>query len=199
MARFRSESGGAARGGEVPVPVGEVVVTPTGARRAASGRWSQARRARFLEELAATGNVGLAAAACGLSTNALYRRRHLDAPFARDWDGALGLAMERLPHLLMEAAQAQFDPEAVALREGFPKVSTREALEIAKMFEGRARAKAEAGAAAPDAARVAAARSAVLERLERLQAELREEKLAAGWSEVDGQLVPPGWTRSPPE
>ncbi|WP_265564460.1 hypothetical protein [Sphingomicrobium arenosum] len=160
-------------------------------------RWSARRRAQFLEELAVCGNVGQAAAACGLSSDALYRRRHREPDFARDWDGALAAAMERLPHRLMEAAQAQFDPDAAGLRDQFPKVTTREALEISKILAARiaGAATGDADRAPPNREDVEAARKAVAERLDRLAEEMREEMLAQGWNEADGVLIPPGWGR----
>ena len=115
---------------------GEVAVA--GSAGAASGhrlsphRFGKTAREAFLTELAATGSVARAAEACGFSTTALYRRRVKEADFADAWDAALQVGKARLEGLLMEAAQRQFDPDALPLGEGAPRVSTREALEILK-------------------------------------------------------------------
>ncbi|MCJ7421601.1 hypothetical protein [Sphingomicrobium astaxanthinifaciens] len=187
----------------------EVVSTRSGRIVAVgSGRFGPRARETFLAEMAATGSVRRSARACGFSEQALYKQRDKDPSFAKAWNAARRLGHARIVDLAADAAQAQFDPDTLPECEGLPKVTTREMLDILKFSAAQAEkeeaalaaahppAKDEAGSA-PDAAAVAAARAAVLDRLERLAAELRDEKLAQGWREVEGGWVPPGWTPGP--
>ncbi len=71
--------------------------------------WTEARRARFLEALAATANVRLACAAVGLSRQAAYTLQRRDPEFAAAWRAALCKArdeatrtfLEKLPEALL--------------------------------------------------------------------------------------------------
>jgi hypothetical protein len=56
--------------------------------------WTPERKALFLEDLAARGNVRAACARVGLSREAAYRLRRREALFARGWDAALLLARD---------------------------------------------------------------------------------------------------------
>ena len=56
--------------------------------------WTPERRARFLDHLAANGDVRAACGRAGMSREAAYRLRRRDAMFARAWDAALVLARE---------------------------------------------------------------------------------------------------------
>lgn len=160
--------------------------------RVGVGRFGKAARAAFLDELAATGSVARAAEACGFSTTALYRRRVKEKDFAEAWDAALQVGKARLEDLLMEAAQRQFDPDALPLGEGAPRVSTREALDILKHGGAkRGAAASEAGGVSPE--EVAAARSRIAERLDRLAARIERDRLAAGYRKVGEDWIPPGW------
>lgn len=53
-------------------------------------------RTRFLEELAQSGNVTLAAQAAGSNRNTFYEHRKADDAFAADWDEALEIATDAL-------------------------------------------------------------------------------------------------------
>lgn len=56
--------------------------------------WTPERKALFLEDLAARGNVRAACARVGLSREAAYRLRRREPLFARGWDAALQLARD---------------------------------------------------------------------------------------------------------
>jgi hypothetical protein len=56
--------------------------------------WSPERKLRFLDHLAARGNVRAACAAVGMTREAAYTLRRRDALFARGWAAALVLARE---------------------------------------------------------------------------------------------------------
>lgn len=58
--------------------------------------WTRKKAVRFLERLAETGNVSLAAQFAGLSKQTAYNHRHSDDEFARQWDDALDTATDLL-------------------------------------------------------------------------------------------------------
>lgn len=68
------------------------------------GGWSAARQTLFVEALAETGSVHLAAQGAGLSARSAYGLRIRSAPFARAWDAAQQLAVGRLSALVFERA-----------------------------------------------------------------------------------------------
>jgi hypothetical protein len=53
------------------------------------GGWTEGLQALFLDHLSRTGQVRLAAAACGLSRQSVYKLRRRDPVFAQKWDDAL--------------------------------------------------------------------------------------------------------------
>jgi len=73
--------------------------------------WSPARKLRFLDRLAACGNVRTACAGVGLSREAAYRLRRRDALFARGWDAALVLARPRSAEVLADKATEGIEEE----------------------------------------------------------------------------------------
>lgn len=56
--------------------------------------WTRERRVKFLDHLAATGNVRAACARAGKSAEAAYRLKRREPAFARAWAAALALACE---------------------------------------------------------------------------------------------------------
>lgn len=54
-----------------------------------SSGWTERLRALFLDHLCSTGDVKLAAEACGLSRQSVYKLRRRDPAFALKWDDAL--------------------------------------------------------------------------------------------------------------
>jgi hypothetical protein len=89
----------------------------------------------FLATLASTGCLTRAAAACGLSTTALYNRRKAYPDFAGRWDLALADAEARLHSLVVAAGIAALDPEA-AEAPGIAKATVSEAIAILKLRGG---------------------------------------------------------------
>ena len=65
---------------------------------------TKAQRERFLAELAVTSNVAAAARAAGLEPSSLYRFRHRDPEFARQWDEALQHSYQHLETELVRHA-----------------------------------------------------------------------------------------------
>lgn len=83
------------------------------------GRFGKVTRTRFLERLATTCNVSVAARSAGVAVSSCYRLRARDAPFATAWDAALAVGYDRLEAALLEYAlekveRGAADPEAIA-------------------------------------------------------------------------------------
>lgn len=73
--------------------------------------WDPARKLRFLERLAACGNVRAACASVGMSRETAYALRRRDALFARGWNVALLLAREAAAELLADKATEGIEEE----------------------------------------------------------------------------------------
>ncbi|MEO7379690.1 MAG: hypothetical protein ABIV23_06455 [Sphingomicrobium sp.] len=69
-----------------------------------TGGWSAARQRIFIETLAETGSIHLAAKSAGLSARSSYALRVRSAAFAAAWDGAQMLAVGRLSALAFDRA-----------------------------------------------------------------------------------------------
>jgi hypothetical protein len=82
--------------------------TPSSAR---PDGWSPERKLRFLDRLAATGNVRSACAAVGMSRETAYALRRRDGLFARGWAAALLLAREAGAELLADLATEGIEEE----------------------------------------------------------------------------------------
>jgi hypothetical protein len=90
--------------GPTPTPGGlhAVPFTPEPSRKA--GGWSAARQRMFIESLAETGSVHLAAKSAGLSARSAYALRIRSGAFAAAWDAAQQLAVGRLSALAFDRA-----------------------------------------------------------------------------------------------
>lgn len=76
-------------------------------RRPRWNAWTTARRRRFLEALAASANVAMAAAAVGTTPGNVRSLRYRDAGFAALWDKAIQVARDRLEEELLSRALGQ--------------------------------------------------------------------------------------------
>jgi hypothetical protein len=183
--------GAPAEGGGVPE---ELVIRPsvTGSPKlvkASAGRWSRKREEIFLAELAASANVRRASEAAGLSRNAFLARRRKDPHFAAAWDAVVEMARVEARSFLAESMTRTFDPLALPDPESspMPRVSIAEAIKIAEM-------KGPATAAGSDAYDMEEVRRALEKKMRVLgMLDEDEERRADGWTEVDGQWIPPGW------
>lgn len=63
------------------------------------------QRETFLKVLAQTANVSRAAREAGITTSTVYRARARNATFAREWDAAIGEALDALEETLIERAR----------------------------------------------------------------------------------------------
>ncbi len=183
----------------VPLPAEagreELVVSGAGARRGAGSRWSKAAEEVFLTELTINANVQRAAKAAGFSGATVYNRKNKDRHFAAGWDAAIAVGRARLESYLIVQAERNFDPEALPIGEGEPKVTVGEALGILKLKPGVA---AGAGPAwdegqAPNPELVDAASERILMRLGRMRQAEEAQKTAEGWTRHGEHWIPPGW------
>jgi hypothetical protein len=76
----------------------------TKVRKAPAQSWTRVRRERFLDALAATANVRMAADAAGMQLRSAYRLRQRDAAFAELWEAALEQGYGRLESELLSSA-----------------------------------------------------------------------------------------------
>ncbi|HYD13756.1 MAG TPA: hypothetical protein VEC11_12985 [Allosphingosinicella sp.] len=182
--------------------------------RAVAGRWSRRVEESFLDGLEATGCVRSAAAAAGLSTNAFYNRREKYPEFAARWDERVGRFREQLPGLINAAAVESMSPGVPgAKRRGrarLPKLSGGEAVRVYAINENaKAKARGPARRGGISARELQPERSEeeekeeVVQKLATLLGMLKrrraQARLAAGWTQVNGIWLPPGWTATGPD
>lgn len=101
MAKANSDAGRAAEGREL------VLGEYRGKPQKRSGRrsdWSQAKADKFIEVLADSCNVSLAARAIKRSIGNVYKQRTQDADFRGQWDQALAIGYARLEMMMLERA-----------------------------------------------------------------------------------------------
>jgi hypothetical protein len=82
-------------------------------RRARADAWTQAQERAFLETLAETCNASEAARVAGKCRAGAYRRRGVDAAFAKAWDEALDMGYAEIELMLMRAALFGTEAEEV--------------------------------------------------------------------------------------
>ena len=173
----------------------ELSISGAGARRVAEARWCKAAEEAFLTELSATANVRRAADASGFSAAGIYRRKARERHFSEAWEAAMAVGKARLESFLMVQAERNFDPEAMPIAEGDPKVSVSEAISILKH---KPAAAADKGPREAEdwTEEVEAARERILMRLRRLRAQVERERKAAGWTQHGEDWIPPGWVKA---
>jgi len=86
-------------------------------RKAAKGGWTPAKRAAFLEHLAATCNIAASARAVGMAPRGAHALKKRDAVFAADWAGAIEAAYETLEVRLLAYALGEVEGESEAESE----------------------------------------------------------------------------------
>lgn len=83
-----------------PLPLSASISAPEGGHLA----FSPAKRVRFAEALAETGNVRHACAVAGISRHTAYKARRRDGVLAQAWDAALALAADHVDAVVAERA-----------------------------------------------------------------------------------------------
>ena len=156
---------------------GTALVLETGRRvrrvRCSPRSWTAAKERRFLEGLATSCNVKLAAKTAKVSTSAAYVRRTKNASFRAAWDGALATGYAQLELMMLERALHGVEKVVVA-RDGSKTVmreySDRVALALLRMHRDTAKTADEP----IEDADYEEARERIVARIERLR-ELDEE------------------------
>lgn len=178
-------------------------------KRAGPGRWSKAKEKIFFDELAATANARMAAAAVGLTKNAVLQRKRRHPAFAAKWDAVVAAGRANIDLYLVEATDQTFDPDELHVGEGPPKVTIDQAIKISQIAPragngGMTRKQWEQGSFEDEAEDMGYdAIEEVRERIMRKLAKMRQrddrEKLAAGWTwdESWGLMIPPGYVQGP--
>jgi hypothetical protein len=194
-ARASRESPTPAKGGA------ELVSTGSQVKRVGPGRWSQAREAVFFEELAASANVKRAAAAAGVSANAVYARRLKSPLFRAKWEAVRETAKAAIDMHLLEQSKRSFDHDALDTGEVTPRVSIDQAIKIAQSGASRSRRQDDPdpfeGAEEPGPMEEMRAR--LIKKINAMHKRAIVEKTALGWSydESFDVLIPPGWLKGP--
>ncbi|HEU0311401.1 MAG TPA: hypothetical protein VFR36_09310 [Sphingomicrobium sp.] len=110
--------------------------------------WTTARQRAFLEALATSCNVKLAAQMAGVSTSQAYVRRGKDATFRAGWDQALATGYAQLEMMMLERALHGVEKTVIA-RDGTTTVmreySDRVGLALLRMHRDSAMLASEAG------------------------------------------------------
>ena len=103
--------------------------------------WTQAMADRFVEVLADSCNVSLAARAIGRSVSNVYKQRSRDAAFRHAWDQALAIGYSKLEMMLLERALHGVE-KVVTKRDGSTTVmrqyNDRTALALLRMHRENA-------------------------------------------------------------
>ncbi len=150
--------------------------------------WTPKMAEQFIEALADSCNVTLAAKAIGRSLTNVYRRRMRDASFRNGWEEALAIGYSRLEMMLLERALHGVEKVVIA-RDGTSTVMRdypdRVALALLRMH----RDSVAKGAQPIDAQEVAEARDRILARIARLRAR-GQGKRGQGKMETKGMLMP---------
>ncbi len=87
-------------------------------RNAAKGGWTPAKRAAFLEHLAATCNVAASARAVGMAPRGAHALKARDAVFAADWAAAIEAAYATLEARLLAYALGEAEGEVETEADG---------------------------------------------------------------------------------
>jgi hypothetical protein len=187
-----------------PANAGEETAVGNGqVKRVGNGRWGKAKEKIFFEELAATANVRRAAAAAGVSRNAVSARRLKHPLFAAKWDAVLQSGKASIRMYLVEESKKTFDPDELDIGDGKPRVTIDQAIKIAQIGASKTQREAapnpfEEEAAAMTPEETERLREKLLRKLLRLRDRLRREDVAEGWTidEEHDCLIPPGWVKA---
>ena len=181
----------------------ELVGSAAQLKRAGHDRWSGRKEKLFFDELAATANVKRAAAAAGVSPNAVYARRLKQPLFRAKWEAVLETGRAAIETKLIEAANRSFDPDEIDTGDVQPRVSVAEAIRIVQAHGSKKEREAQQSFLAEQAAAmtpddISAMQERLMNKLNRMRQRDMPDKLAAGWSydEAHDHMVPPGWVRA---
>lgn len=120
-------------GGRAAPKGSRVRIGPTGREqrvRSSGWQWSDEAEEVFLDTLAASCNVSLAADAAGFSTPTVYRQRRLRADFAEKWQAALAQGYARLEATLIETANASLTAVDFDATRPIPRMTVEQAMNL---------------------------------------------------------------------
>ena len=135
--------------------------------------WSKARKATFLDHLAATCNVSAAAEAAGVLTGSVYQLRRRDAGFRAGWGEALQAGYEMLELQLVGHALAGGGTRSITNGDvaNTGAIDVDLALKLLGTHRGAMLGKPFKGGARPKTATAAETNAALLKRLRRVNAD----------------------------
>ncbi|HEU4809148.1 MAG TPA: hypothetical protein VFS69_00675, partial [Sphingomicrobium sp.] len=141
-------------------------------------------------------NVKRAAAAAGVSPNAVYARRLKQPLFRAKWEAVLETGRAAIEMHLVETAKKSFDPDELDVEGVEPKVSVAEAIRIVQLH-GKPNERRQIEEAEHSEEEIEAVRKRLFDKLQRLRKRMMPEMLAEGWSHDESydQMVPPGWVK----
>lgn len=135
-------------------------------RRTRKNGWTGARRAAFLDHLAASCNVARSAEAAGMKGDSAYALRRKDPDFAEAWNAALAAGYARLEGMLIErAAGGPSDP-------GAPAIDSELALSLLRHHRGPLQGRPRGGGPKPRVASMEEVRAAIAKQLKALNKRL---------------------------
>ncbi len=120
-------------GGRTAIKGSRVRIGPTGREqrvRTSGWQWSDEAEIIFLDALAATSNVSLAADAAGFSTPTVYRQRRLRPDFEGKWKAALSQGYARLEATLIEAANDSMTLADYDATRPIPRMTVEQAMNL---------------------------------------------------------------------
>ena len=102
-------------------------------------RWTEEAETVFLDQLAASCNVGLSANKAGFTKGAVYARRRTDPGFAARWQVALEQGYARIEIMLVKAAEdslagLELDPDTP-----IPRMTVKEAINVLQLHRAAVR------------------------------------------------------------
>ena len=130
--------------------------------------WTEAKADKFVEVLADSCNVSLAARAVKRSVGDVYRQRNKDAAFRAAWDQALAIGYARLEMMMLERALHGVE-KVVALKNGESKIMREYNDRVALALLRHHRDSVAAFHDAPDEEDYQEACDRIMERLQRLR------------------------------
>ena len=143
-------------------------------RIASSGkRWTDEAEARFLDQLAASCNVTLAAQAAGFSKEAIYQRRRRDAGFAARWQAALEQGYARIEILLVERATQALEGTPPDPDTPIPVMTVHDAIAVLQLHRAAVKGEGPRPGWRPRPRSLDEVRDAILTRLEAIEAARR--------------------------
>lgn len=154
--------------------------------RSTGHRWTEQAEAVFLDQLAASCNVKLSAAAAGFSTVAIYNRRRADPGFAARWQAALEQGYARIEILLVQRASDALEGFAPDPETAIPEMTVKDALAILGLHRAAVKGEGRRPGWRPRPRSLDEVRDSILTKLEAIEALRLQEAAAVAAGQNDG-------------